>query len=132
MGIVALAYAIAKFPFRWQEIVLMGAILALIAYTIRIIGLPFGSHTLAMVLTLFIFLVYKKKEVSTAVITPLLCYGALSLYELVSLTLLMGIFNVTQEVIFTNPVNWIVFTEPQVILLFITAFMIRRKREAHA
>lgn len=129
VGVVALAYAIAKLPFRWQEIIPKGAMLALIAYIIRSFGLPFGTHSLAILFTLFVFIILKRKEVSTAVLTALLSFGALSVFELISLSTLMKVFNVSQEVIFGNPVNWVLFTEPQVILLYITAFMVRRMRK---
>lgn len=126
---VALAYAITKLPFRWKEIIPLGVLLALTAYVIRSMSMPFGTHTLAIIFILFIFLMLKGKEIITSLITTLLCLVAISIFELISISSLMAIFNTSQEAVFTDPIKRVLFTEPQVILLFVTAFIVRRKRE---
>ncbi|AGA68198.1 hypothetical protein Desdi_0669 [Desulfitobacterium dichloroeliminans LMG P-21439] len=129
IGMVALAYAITKLPFRWKEIIPLGVLLALTAYVIRSMSMPFGTHTLAIIFILFIFLMLKGKEIITSLITTLLCLVAISIFELISISSLMAIFNTSQEAVFTDPIKRVLFTEPQVILLFVTAFIVRRKRE---
>ncbi|MGE4272787.1 MAG: hypothetical protein AB7E31_07960 [Desulfitobacterium sp.] len=129
IGVVALAYAIAKLPFRWKEIIPLGTLLALTAFVIRSLSMPFGTHTLAIIFALFIFLMLKGKEVITSLVSTLLCIVALSLFELISISSLLAIFNTSQEAVFTDPIKRILFTEPQVILLFLTAFIVKRKRE---
>lgn len=129
IGLVTLAYAIAKVPFKWKELVPMGIILALAANLIRTINLPFGTHTLIILISLFAFLtLYKKSDVDIAIISCILSFFALGLSEFVCLTTLMKVFNLSYDVLFTNLFYRIVFTEPQVILLFVMAFIIRWKR----
>lgn len=131
IAVVTLACAIAKIPFKWRTIIPFGVLLALMAFVIRSIGLPFGTHTLVIISSLFIFLMKNGKEISVALIISFLCFVTLSIFELVSLTSLMAIFKTSQEIVFQDPVQRILFTEPQVILLFITALIIRRKRAKH-
>lgn len=132
IGIVTLAYALARIPFKWKEITLMGTVLALIAYVIRAQSLPFGIHTIVLIFALYIFLTLMgKKDVSISLFASLISYSVLVFFEFLSISLITNILNISSEEIFTDPVKRILFTEPQVILIFLTAFIIRRKRQAH-
>ncbi|EHL09194.1 hypothetical protein HMPREF0322_00076 [Desulfitobacterium hafniense DP7] len=128
IGVIALAYAIAKLPMRGKEIILMGIFLGLIASLIRVYSIPFGTHTLALMIILFLWLTFKGKEVTISLVTTLISFVALALFEVVIVTILIKIFNTSQEIVFSDPLKRILFTEPQVIMLFVTAFIIRRKR----
>jgi len=132
IALVTLAYAIAKLPFRWREIIPMGILLALTAYGVRLLPLPFGTHTLILILILFIVLTLKVKgDVSLSLAACLLSYSALYVFELVCISILVAVFKVPGEIWYSNLLLRVLFTEPQVVLLFITAFLIRRKRVTH-
>lgn len=132
IGVITLAYAIARIPFRWKEIIPMGIIFALIVSFIRAQNLPFGTHTIVLIFALFIFITLKgKKDVSIALVASILSFLAIIVFEVICISLLTSIFKTPNEEIFMDPVKRVLFTEPQVILLFLTAFIIRRKREPH-
>ncbi len=132
IGIVTLAYAIAGIPFRWKELIPMGTLLALIAYVVRAQSLPFGTHTIVLIFVLFIFItLIGKKDVSIALIASIISIMSIIVFEVISVSLLTSFLKVPSETIFIDPIRRIVFTEPQVILLFLTAFIIRRKRKTH-
>jgi len=129
IGIVTLAYAIAGVPFRWKELIPMGIILALTAYVLRLINLPFGTHTIALVVLVFIFLTMKsKKDVSVSLFASLVSYMFLIVFEFISINSFIVVLNIPAEAMFSDSISRILFTEPQVILLFITALLIRRKK----
>lgn len=129
IAVVTLAYAIAKLPLKWKEIIPMGILLAVLAYGVRLLPFPFGMHSLILILILFIFLILRGKvDVSMSLITSLLSFLALMIFEVICVSILMAVFKVSREIWFNNQVLRILFGEPQTVLLFITAFLIRRKR----
>ncbi|SHN87041.1 hypothetical protein SAMN02745215_04779 [Desulfitobacterium chlororespirans DSM 11544] len=132
IGIVTLAYAIAGIPFRWKELIPMGTVLALTAYFLRLCNLPFGTHTIVLVVLVFLFLTLRsKKDVSVSLFASLVSYMFLIVFEFISINLFIVVLNIPVEAMFADSIGRILFTEPQVILLFITAFLIRRKKMAH-
>ena len=132
IAVVSIAFAIAKLPFRWREIIPMGILLAFTAYGVRLFPLPFGTHTLILIFILFIVLTLKVKgDVSLSLVACLLSYSAMFVFELVCLSILMAVFKVSNDTLFNNQLIRVLFTEPQVVLLFSTAFLIRRKRVTH-
>ncbi len=107
----------------------MGIILALTAYVLRLINLPFGTHTIALVVLVFIFLTVKsKKDVSVSLFASLVSYMFLIVFEFISINSFIVVLNIPAEAMFSDSMSRILFTEPQVILLFITALLIRRKK----
>lgn len=131
IAVVTLASVIAKLPLKWMKIVPMGALLAIIAYAVRSLPLPFGTHTLIILLLLFVFLIKSKAEISLSLIACLTTILALIIYELVCLTTLTTLFWISNETLGDNQLVRVLVTEPQVVLLFLTAFVIRRKRWIH-
>lgn len=132
IGVVTLACAIAGVAFQWKKIIPMGIFLALAAYFLRLLNLPFGSHTIVLVVFLLIFLIWKdKKDLSAALVSSLVSYVFLIVFETVSISILIAIFDVSPEDMFSDPYVRILFTEPQVILIFITTFLIWRVKGVH-
>ncbi|AFL99238.1 hypothetical protein Desde_0791 [Desulfitobacterium dehalogenans ATCC 51507] len=127
IGVITLAYAIAKLPMRGKEIIPIGIFLGVIAFLIRVYNIPFGTHTIVLMLILFLWLTFKGKEITVSLVTTLICFVALAVFELVFITILTEIFNISQEMVFSDSVKRILYTEPQVIMLFVTAFIIRQK-----
>jgi hypothetical protein len=129
IAVVNLAYTIAKITTKWGQTVLLGSILAIISFIIRSSSLPFGTHTIVLIIILFMCLTLKGfGDVSLSLIACLLSYTALFLFEFVALNGLMIIFDVTKETLFNNQLIMVAFGLPQVALLFILALLIKRKR----
>lgn len=130
IAIVTLGCAIAKLPFRWKEIALMGVVMALSARIIRSLAfLPFGLHTLVLLLLLFLFLVLRgKTEVSLALIASIGSFFALIIYEVLCVTLMTELTHVSRGTWYTSEFFRILFGYPHIILLFVTAFIVRRRR----
>ncbi|WP_242831323.1 hypothetical protein [Desulfitobacterium dehalogenans] len=112
---------------RGKEIIPIGIFLGVIAFLIRVYNIPFGTHTIVLMLILFLWLTFKGKEITVSLVTTLICFVALAVFELVFITILTEIFNISQEMVFSDSVKRILYTEPQVIMLFVTAFIIRQK-----
>ncbi|GAB6152105.1 hypothetical protein JCM17380_08550 [Desulfosporosinus burensis] len=116
---------IARIPLKWKKIIIFGIVLAFISYVVRLFTIPFGIHTILLIILLFIALTWLGKgDFSLSLIASLLSFLALAIFEFACLSLLMPVFGVTPETLFTNLVIRIVITEPHVFLLFISAYLL--------
>ncbi len=108
----------------------MATIMGLAAKIIRNLPLiPFGVHTLVLLLLLFLFLNYwNKVDVSLALIASLCSFVALMVYEVLLVTTIMELGQISREVWYTNELLKIAFGYPHIISLFLTALIVRKKR----
>lgn len=126
-AVTTLAFVIAKLPLKWSRIVSIGTILALCAFVVRQFSIPFGIHTILLIFILFMFLTrLVKGDFSIALIASLISFLTLILFEIVCFSLLMPAFGVTTETLLTDPVVRILIASPQVVLLFISAFLLKK------
>lgn len=126
-AVATLAFAIAKIPLKWNKILLVGIILAICAYVVRLFPIPFGMHLILLIVLLFIALIWLGKgDFSLSLLASLSSFLAMVIFEFVCLSLLMPVFGVTPEILSTNTAIRIEITEPQVLLLFITAFLLNK------
>lgn len=127
IGVVSLAFAIARIPFRWSKIIAIGVFLAVSAYAVRLLPIPFGIHTILLLILLFSTLVgVGKGDFSLSLAASLLSFLTLILLETVSLSVLMPIFHVSTETLLTDPSVRLAISEPQVVLLFLSAFLLNQ------
>lgn len=125
IAVVTLAFVIARIPLKWKKILLIGIVLAVCAYVVRLFPIPFGVHFVLLIILLFIALTWLGKgDFGLSLIASLLSYLALAIFEFVCLSLLMPVFGVTPETIFTNLIIRIAIGEPQVLLLLISAYLL--------
>ncbi|MBC2723676.1 hypothetical protein [Desulfosporosinus sp.] len=126
MGIATLAFVIAKIPINWKRIFLVGTILALSAYIVRLFPIPFGVHTFVLMFMMSIFLIKLcRAEFSISIIASLVSYVTLVLFEIICLSLLMPVLGVTPEILLKDSVVRILISIPQELLLFCSAFFLR-------
>ncbi|MHB8126857.1 MAG: hypothetical protein ACYDEJ_14725 [Desulfitobacteriaceae bacterium] len=127
VAVVTLAFVIARIPLKWNKILLIGSILAFCAYIVRLFPIPFGIHTILQIILLFIALTWLGKgDFSLSLVATLLSFLALVIFELGCISLLMPIFGVTPNTLSTNTKIMIIIAEPQVFLLFISAFLLKK------
>lgn len=106
---------------------MIGIVLAFISYVVRLFPIPFGIHTILLIILLCIALIWLGKgDFSLALLASLLSFLALTIFEFVCLSLLMPVFGLTPETLSTDPVIWSVIAEPQVLLLFLSAFLLNK------
>lgn len=130
IAFVALAFVIAGIPLKWKMISLIGIVLAVCSYAVRFFPIPFGIHTILLFILLFLALtILGKGEFSLSLIASLVSILVLVIFEFVCLSLLMPIFGVTPETLSIHPVIRIVIAEPQVLLLSLTAFLLKITRK---
>lgn len=112
---------------KWRLIVPIGLALAIVSFLIRLLDLPFGLHTIFVVILLFISLLWTGKgDISLSLLASLLSVLALILYESLSLSILMPLLGITSDNLLTDSVLRIFLGEPQVILIFLSAYFVNR------
>jgi len=67
-----------------------------------------------------------KGDFSLSLIASLLSFLALVITEYICLSLLMPVFGVTPETLFSHPIKRIIIGEPIVLLLLIFAFILNK------
>lgn len=106
---------------------MIGTVLALFSYVVRLFPISFGIHTILLIILLFIALFWLGKgDFSLSLLASLLSILALTIFEYVCLSLLMPVFGLTPESLSTDSVKRIAMAEPQVLLLFISAFLLNK------
>ena len=132
---VTLAFVIAGIPLKWNKILLIGIVLACFTYVVRLFPIPFGLHLFLLIFLLFIALTWLGKgNFTLSLMASLLSVLAVVIFELMCLSFLMPAFGLTPETLFTNVAIRILIGEPQVLLTFISAFLlnklIQRRRQS--
>ena len=127
IAVVTLSFVIARIPLNWKTIVGFALILAFFSYLVRLSSIAYGLHTL-LLLSLLSSILFKisKGNVSLSMIASIGSFLALGIFEYVSLSILMPLFNFTTTELLTNELIRILSGEPHVILLFIFAFLLKR------
>ena len=127
VAVTTLAFTIAKVPIKWLKTIGVGSILAITALIVRKFPIPPGLHTLILLFMLFLFLIiWTKGNVFLAFLGSIFSVLALIVYEVVSVTVLMAIMGVTPDVFMSNTVSRTLIFEPQVIFLFLTAYLVKK------
>lgn len=129
IAVVTLAFVIGKIPLQWKKIVVIGIMLAFTSYILRMFPITFGIHTIFIIGLLFILLIkIGKSNINSALITSLISFLGLIVTETICLSILMPIFGVNSEMILNDTTIRILITFPQVLVLFIIAFIIYKIR----
>ena len=127
VAVATLAFVVAKIPLKWNKVLLTGIVLAICAYVVRLFPIPFGVHLILLIVLLSIALICLfKGDLSLSILASLLSYLALAIFEFVCLSLLMPVSGLTPESLSIDSVIRIAITEPQVLLLFISAFLLNK------
>lgn len=127
VAVVTLAFVIAGIPLKWNKVLLIGTVLALCAYVVRLFPIPFGLHTILLLFILFIVLIrLSKGDASLSFMASLVSYLMLVIFEFCCIALSVHILRSTPEILFNDLIMRIVVGEPQVLLLLISAFLINK------
>lgn len=127
IALVTLAFVIAEISIKWHRIILIGTVLAVCAYILRQLPIPFGIHMIVNLILLFIFLIRQGQgDLSLSLISTISSYLALIILETVCFSLLMPVFGVTPKTLSSNLSIWILIGETHVLVLFGLAFLFNK------
>lgn len=127
IAVATLAFVISGIPLKWKKIILIGISLAFISYGVRLFPIPFGTHTLLLIIVLFLALtLLSKGDLSLSLIASLISFLLLVIFELVGVSLLMRIMGMTPETLFASTLRRTMVGESNVLLMFLAAFLLNK------
>ena len=127
IALVTLVFVIAKAKINWKKIIFLGVLLTCTAYLLRLIPITFGVHTLVNIgLLIFLMTYLEKVDLIRSIISVLIGYFCLIVIEAVTHMATLPIFNLSVEQVINNEFLLTVSGIPQVILLFLIAFIVKK------
>lgn len=127
IALATLAFILAEEKLYWNKIFLIGSSLSIGAYLLRLLPITFGVHTIILVIFLFFILnVFEKVNVIDAIKASIFTYLILILTEIVTIPMLMELFNISKNLLLKDETLKIIISLPHVILNFLIAFLINR------
>jgi len=131
IAVVTLAYVISKISIDWRKISIIGILLALSSYVLRLFPVTFGIHTIMLIAILFIFLIkINQTNLNLALVASLISFLALIITETICLSILMPLLNITPADIISNNVVRILISLPQVLVMFLLSYFLYSVRTA--
>jgi len=126
-GAITLAFVIAGIPLKWKRILLIGTFLALCTYVVRLFPILFDIRVILLLCIHFMILTgLTKGDVGLSFIASASSLLVLVIFEVSCMSLIMFLFGFTPENLFDDLIIRIVVGEPQVLLLFISAFLLNK------
>ncbi|KKM10279.1 hypothetical protein SY88_14565 [Clostridiales bacterium PH28_bin88] len=127
-GLVAAAMAVMGVPLNWRKIVLLGVLQAVSALVIRQLPVAFGIHTVLLIFLLVLYLrMATGAALSQAFKGVISSFVILIVSEIFSTQLLLSLTQVPIEQVATRPWLMVLFTLPQVVVLFVIALLVNRR-----
>lgn len=131
-GIAAtlLAFCIANIPLKWGKIILIGVIMALSAYILRRFPIAPGIHSIFLFIIQFLFLVIlTKANIFMSFLGSIMSFLALIILETGSVIVFTELMGITPDILMSDSIARTLMFEPQVILLFLTAYLVKKYRK---
>lgn len=128
MAVFVLTFS--NFKLNWRLVLFLGLIQVFTTYFIRMLPLPFGMHTIILVITLSAYVkVATKISLYKALQGSALCIVILALVEISVDWLLFSFLGISFEEAMTNEALWILLGWPQIlVLLGLTWLKIRSRK----
>ncbi|MDA8222388.1 hypothetical protein [Desulfosporosinus sp.] len=126
-ALTALAFVISRIPLKVNQILLVGTTLAVCANVIRLFPIPMGLHTVLGTLVLFLIITrLSKGDVGLSFIASILSCLTLIIFETACLPLLKPVSILAPKTLSTYHAIRIILGDIHVLLLFISAFLLKK------
>lgn len=127
IALMTLAFAIAGARFDWKRIIFFGTLVGCAAFVIRLVPITFGVHTLVIIGLMIFFLSYIQRiDLTRSIISVLITMLILISSEAVARTASLSVFNLSMEEVMKNEFLITVTGIPEIFLIFIIAFLIKK------
>jgi len=127
MGTVAMSLALARVPFRWGRIALVGSFVAIIIFIMRDVYGLVGFHLLAGILLMFIFLIMTTRvSTSQGFLVVFISIAAVALVELAVQEPLLYFSGMQTEQLIQNQTIWTLLGITQGLIMIFLAFAVRK------
>lgn len=126
-GLIALIFAIARVSIPWKEVILLGAIFAVVSYLMQTHFPYFGMHT---VLILFLIILYVARRGQVSIVKSfmagVLAATTVALLELLVTNTVYIIFDLKSTDLLVDRILWSILGMPQAMMLILIAIIVSR------
>lgn len=130
IGLVILAFVLARAELNWKRLCILGTVLACTAFFLRMLPITFGLHTIILICLLVFFVAnYSNANSTTAIMSTLISFICLIVFEISIHATVFNIFQIPIENILNSQTLMILSGLPQVILLYLTSFLVWKYRK---
>lgn len=124
---VALSFAILKQAFKWDLIIMVGAVYGIVIFLIRMLPISFGVHAIINVIILTMLLIKNINSRLPAIFfASLLNIIVVGIAEFIFNELILMFLNISFAEAYANKVLWIVLGVPQVFFVLGIALIINK------
>lgn len=133
IALVFLATTLIGVKAEWKKVLAFGVLHGIFAYSVRMLPVSLGVHTVILIilLSLWVFIIVKEKYLK-CIFTALVTFLTLIIGETFVMTILVYIFKLNMEVILLNTYQRILYSWPQVILIFSCGLLLKMIRSKNA
>ena len=129
LAIATMVLALAGHKLKFNKILIIGLSLAVFLYTIRLLPLSFGVHTILAILSLAILVNLNiKSKFSLSLLISLVAYINLAIVETILTWSILTVMGMSFEQALDDMMIRIVISLPQVFVIFLTAVVISKYR----
>lgn len=130
IGIAALVISLSLRRLYWKKIIIIGLIQAVIMYTIRLLPLTFGVHTVLLIISLSLLSAWLAKiDLRKAIINTNIAVMILAFSEFAFIYAMDRFAICSYDIIFKDSLSRILMGIPQVTVLYLVAFYVSKKAE---
>lgn len=128
IGTAAVVISLSTRELRWRSIIIIGFIYAVLMYTMRLLPLTFGVHTVILIICLSLLSAWIAEiDLRKAIIYANIAVIILAVTEFLFVYLILSIGGYSLDTILSNPFKRILVGLPQVIVLFLVAVIYSKR-----
>ncbi len=122
-----MSLALAGVPLRWKQITILSIMLAVIIFTIRLLPLATGLHTVAVLLiTVFVLNKLTRIPLTKSFMVVLISIFTLALVEYIIHGLFLQLSSYDLSLLMSRKILWAVLGLPQVMIMIALAVLAAR------
>jgi len=127
IGVIGLSLALARIPLRWRLILVIGTVMTLIIYLIRLLPITFGLHTVAAMLLFVLSIIKTTKVPATSIFLAVFAsFALLAILETAIFEVFLFFTKMDPREVTSNELLWQELGIPQDFLLIFFALIVAR------
>jgi hypothetical protein len=132
IAVATLAFVIANIPLSWKKIMVIGVILAVSSYLIRLMPITFGIPTvLLMGVLCILLLLLGKSNLNSSLLASLLSFLSLIIAETVAVAIQTNLLKISIEAILNNLTLRIITGYPHILIILGLAAIIYKIKNSN-
>lgn len=129
IGTAAVVISLGLHKLHWKLIIIIGLIQAVLMYTVRLLPLTFGVHTVILIISLSLLSTWIAKiDLRKAIIYSNISIMILAITEFIFVFSISSLGLYSENIIFGDTLTRIFVGMPHVIVLFLTAMFFSKKK----